>query len=1013
MADTEQKKPDKISKLVYPFQKSAEAGKAGAKPTDIDDPQVYFDALSNAQDGFYPIGANGQWHGGIHFDTQTGNTLAQEDGIRCIGDGEVVAYQIDAKYPSIEYSAGKATYSRGFVLVRHRLELPPAPKQTAQPAPAGPDAANTAPSTPQPAAQPAATPDQKAQEPSLIFYSVYLHLLDWAGYQADPKKPRPAFWKSVAYVVGDKAKDRDRVSNPSIPEAGVGLNLRDAQHQKVGYAPRGAKLRLGAENPNKKGYFVISEVVSGQTVPADAKGLYAYKAELTAAGAEPDRQDAVYVPPTPAPIKAGDLIGYLGHYQRFADLKPLAATGPAQNGVRPLVQLDVFTAEDLKTFIAKSRERAKLLDAKQKTLLKIDVGAKLVLPSEPDQQIGAEEAAAVVAGGKDGAWVQVRKGTLQIMDKGSLSGFNSTTHTYGGGQILHRVLGASDSDSITEAAYNALKTKEEKDKYPRRQVLVPSGAPVWVQKALMGADTSVAGRSLKAWSTFPLQASQANGPEAGFIRVAAIKTLKKVATEPDGTRWWEVDVGKIDGSSGVGWAREKDHAKVTLCSPWDWPGFEYIEADGTTPEALYARHVVATKQAKPDEQAALEAKAQAATGGPLFSRVCDAIDLDDDRHLTREELQKALKQPWLAEAISRLVFHHTSEWGTPRAQWNAIDSDIPESRKADWDKEKNRIESLQWWSDVKTTPALPGDAKVYAFHPIGLIANFTGSSGCACGCCLGEIFASARYGKQYGPVYWGKLKLADFMGWDALITSGSVTATERDILVAMSENEGNMDAIQSYDSEVLTAGAMQKTVNPQGAGELPIQVYEFQQEHPALYQSLFADCGWEVKDEGGKKYLYYDGKTGSELKKILREGFDQAAFESKKKISSKPLATIANAIVTDEYKAKQVKDFVKRLRTANSLAPAGYATHKISDYIRSNLGKAVVLDHHVNRPGYVERDFGAALDTFFSRNPTVSRDPGTWATQHSSHESSILDIYGNSRVMTDASARYSSLKAKL
>ncbi|MGS0573858.1 glycoside hydrolase family 19 protein [Xanthomonas oryzae] len=730
MADTEQKKLAKISKLVYPFQKSAKAGKAGAKPTDIDDPQVYFDALSNAQDGFYPIGANGQWHGGIHFDTQTGNTLAQEDGIRCIGDGEVVAYQIDAKYPSIEYSAGKATYSRGFVLVRHRLELPPAPKQTAQPAPAGPGAANTAPATPQTAAQPAATPDQKAQEPSLIFYSVYLHLLDWAGYQADPKKPRPAFWKSVAYMVGDKAKDSDRVSNPSIPEGGVGLNLRDAQHQKVGYAPRGAKLRLGAENPNKKGYFVISEVVSGQSVPADAKGLYAYKAELTAAGAEPDRQDAVYVLPTPAPIKAGDLIGYLGHYQRFADLTPLAAAGPAQNGVRPLVQLDVFTAEDLKTFIAKSRERAKLLDAKQKTLIKIDVGAKLVLPSEPDQQIGAEEAAAVVPGGKDGAWVQVRKGTLQIMDKDSLSGFNSTTHAYGGGQILHRVLGASDSDSITEAAYNALKTKEEKDKYPRRQVLVPSGAPVWVQKALMGADASVAGRSLKAWSTFPLQASQANGPEAGFIRVAAIKTLKKVATEADGTRWWEVDVGKIDGNSAVGWAREKDHAKVTLCSPWEWPGFEFIEADGTMPEALYARHVVATKQTKPDEQAALEAKAQAATGGPLFSRVCDAIDLDDDRHLTPAELRKALKQPWLAEAISRLVFHHTSEWGTPRAQWNAIDGDIPESRKADWEKEKDRIESLQWWSDVKTTPALPGDAKVYAFHPIGLISNFSSPSEC-------------------------------------------------------------------------------------------------------------------------------------------------------------------------------------------------------------------------------------------------------------------------------------------
>ncbi|WP_258531641.1 hypothetical protein [Xanthomonas oryzae] len=124
-----------------------------------------------------------------------------------------------------------------------------------------------------------------------------------------------------------------------------------------------------------------------------------------------------------------------------------------------------------------------------------------------------------------------------------------------------------------------------------------------------------------------------------------------------------------------------------------------------------------------------------------------AIDLDDDRHLTPAELRKALKQPWLAEAISRLVFHHTSEWGTPRAQWNAIDGDIPESRKADWEKEKDRIESLQWWSDVKTTPALPGDAKVYAFHPIGLISNFsTGPSGALiCKICGASISMTEKF----------------------------------------------------------------------------------------------------------------------------------------------------------------------------------------------------------------------------------------------------------------------------
>jgi hypothetical protein len=57
-------------------------------------------ALGNAQNGFYPLGANGLWHGGTHFDGKTGNALKQDVGIRTIADGEVVAYRLDSKYPS-------------------------------------------------------------------------------------------------------------------------------------------------------------------------------------------------------------------------------------------------------------------------------------------------------------------------------------------------------------------------------------------------------------------------------------------------------------------------------------------------------------------------------------------------------------------------------------------------------------------------------------------------------------------------------------------------------------------------------------------------------------------------------------------------------------------------------------------------------------------------------------------------------------------------------------------------
>ena len=308
---------------------------------------------------------------------------------------------------------------------------------------------------------------------------------------------------------------------------------------------------------------------------------------------------------------------------------------------------------------------------------------------------------------------------------------------------------------------------------------------------------------------------------------------------------------------------------------------------------------------------------------------------------------------------------------------------------------------------------LPVYGKVFHFHPIGLVTNFPVKDKCACGCCFGAKFVTTRYGQQYGPVYWGKSKLADFKGWDYLVNRGIVTPPERAILVAMSENEGNLDALQSYDSEVLTAGAMQKTINPQGAGELSQQVYEFKQEHPALYQSLFVECGWEVKTENGRRFLYYNGITGIDLKTLLRDGFDQASFESKTKLKSKPLAVFAHAITTNEYITKQVMDFVRRLRTSNSVTPTGYRPRIISDYIHSNLGKAIVLDHHVNRPGNVASDFGSALDIFHEMHPTLTDNPTHWGINHARHESALLEIYGPSRRMTDADLRFRSLKSKL
>jgi hypothetical protein len=233
----------------------------------------------------------------------------------------------------------------------------------------------------------------------------------------------------------------------------------------------------------------------------------------------------------------------------------------------------------------------------------------------------------------------------------------------------------------------------------------------------------------------------------------------------------------------------------------------------------------------------------------------------------------------------------------------------------------------------------------------------------------------------------------------------------------MSENEGNLDAVQSYDSEIVTVGAMQKTMNPQGYGEFPIQMWEFKQEYPDRFKTLFFNCGWDVKKEveqNGKviKYrAYYQNNTGSELKSTIREGFEESNF--KNKVQCIPIEPLINAAKDICFQSKQIEDFIDRLKNKVLVTiPDGYE-YKLSDYLKSKLGKATALDHHINRPAHLGSYFGASLGRFFESHPSVSKNPNEWGVKHNEYETIIIEDYGTTRSGTDMVNRYKKIKAKL
>ena len=893
---------------------------------DKRDPLVQLTHMANANAGYYPMGRNGLWHGGIHFDSGTAGGLDQSS-VHCLADGEVIAYRVDTHSPTTQYLVNKLPvnkpFSRNFVLVRHRLQ-PPKIEGNAD------------------------TP------PRLIFYSLYMHLQDWAVYQEDPAQDRPAFWpQSSTHTVRHTNRD---VLPEALDQPGLNVRNRVKNGSVLSLLPRGASVTISGEGDYRKlentlgpdflqdaegtlqGYLPFAELQpleggdyrlrnacharaeasvisaklgrplpSGTVVAVSGEGAYRKLERVDQyvhfkslqSWLEPLVLDEVVVLDTPVAIKAGELIGHIGLYQDYNVDRP-----------EQKLHLEVFACENVKSFIASCRLWAEKLPAGQKT------------------------------------WLKFAKGTAVVTHQSRFGKVPPTLHA---------------------------------------------------EHTLSGADLSVPRSLLDAL------------PGERKITVAATPDRKAC-------NWYRLDGLLSDADNALldGWVRE-EVGITPWTTPWHWDGFEVIYDYTSTPQ-LMASLLRASKRLTDAQLERYGPMADEGDKGPIKKRLYSILDRDGDGTITAKEVRETLRIPAHAQSVSRIVIRYESEWLHKPQKWDSLDEMFGHSGSTphtNFFAEKKRIGQLGWWENIAHHSDLPDDGYVFYFHPLGLISNLGGDGKCSCGRYLGPVFETARYGSIYGPVYWGSLELKDYKGWASLILQGRATDEDKRILIAMSANEGRLDSLQSYDSEILTAGAMQKTINIEGGGELPVQIFQFREEYPELYASLFESCGWEIHGDGRNVRIFYQGVTGEQLRTIIREGFNQEKRKAKAKTASAPLAAFLHAITSEEFLAKQVVDFVERLRLSLSVSPRGHGATVIGDYLRSSLGKAVVLDQHVNRPGFVSTDFGRALDVFFDENPQADRHPSKWASDHDRNENSLIEIYSSRRRMTDSIHRYDALKERL
>lgn len=687
-----------------------------AKERDSDKglPELYYEALSGAESGFYPIGLSGIWHGGVHFDRNTGAHLDQEKGVHSLTAGEVLAYRVDSKYPVTGYSTGEAEYSSGFVLVRHKLQLPPPPE----------DKAGSEGTVGEPHSA-AADDESKADDESLTFFSLYMHLARVDDYPED--KPRPGYWSAPdsSFSVGSKAVDRNPY-NPQDKRRGIRVRRGSSSSTPViGWLPPGVRLSTsGTGNWRKiESYEEGGPAIDPVNTPSeDAPQGWIYTPELTKVDIrEPATTDSVHILEEPVSVASGEFLGHLGQYRRRRDAGPFCSH-------RPLLHLEVFAGDELKEFLRRSRERDRELPDAAKDLLYVKRGAKLALPLEPDRPVLANEVLILDAGDEEAEWIQATIGSVSVIPRSALGAYSGdATRTYDGSKHLLRILDRSGG-AITLEAFNALDSTGRAG-YPDREVASPTATKVWIKRADLSGARVEHGRTLNAWSRFPLDPSADNGPTAGFPRVARITGLPETLTDDEGKRWWEVEVGLEGGGSATAWARETGQANVELCSCWAWPGFEIVNERGSNADH-YRHSLQVNKETTSAED--FEATADAVEKSELFQRLRDALDVDKRDGVTREEMRAGLRRPWLSQAISHLIASYETEWGGDMSKWTALDELMDGEYADDWKAEKDRIKQLMWWEEASGLEGFPESTRVHCIHPVALVKNFHGTTSNSC-----------------------------------------------------------------------------------------------------------------------------------------------------------------------------------------------------------------------------------------------------------------------------------------
>ncbi|WP_368753315.1 hypothetical protein [Klebsiella pneumoniae] len=270
--------------------------------------------------GQYMIGRSGMWHGGIHITEATTPWCALsgksplealdfpapfkgEQAVRCMADGEVVAYRVCKDYLTIAWESGPLSFSGSFVLVKHFIQ-----------------------------------PGEK-ESSGLYFYTLYMHLAPYSAYSVNQAETKWTVQDTLSaydpeWVMTASTNNKsisESYRKGTIPKGSiVEWDKTDSSLHTVAFNKREyglvtfvslseQALKKGKKTSLKPGQQYWMLVDKNNLSPGtDGVVQPSWWQKLMPPAKEAMKFDQV-VCPTPFVISAGDPVGHMGYYQAPKD----------------------------------------------------------------------------------------------------------------------------------------------------------------------------------------------------------------------------------------------------------------------------------------------------------------------------------------------------------------------------------------------------------------------------------------------------------------------------------------------------------------------------------------------------------------------------------------------------------------------------------------------------------------------------------------------------------------------